>query len=84
MENLESLASFLQIYGAHAMSSVFIALYFIERRERRTTQRKFEAYLTEASARVIEVVRNHSVAVSSLEQALARSGALKDGEKHDD
>lgn len=74
MEELTSFAVFLKQYGAYAMASVFMVLYGMERRERRTTQGKYETYLETAPAQLREFADAHSVAVENLERAFIRAG----------
>jgi hypothetical protein len=83
MNELESFASFLKAYGAYAMSSVFAFLYFLERRERRVTQDKFEVYLSEASSRVLQVLTYNAKTAENLKDALAQAGVLHQKEDND-
>lgn len=74
MDNLTAFAMFLQQYGPFAMASIFAGLYMLERRERRTTQQKYEDYLVSAPAQMREFADAHSQAVENLERAFLRAG----------
>ncbi len=74
MDNLTAFAAFLKQYGPFAMASVFAGLYALERRERRTTQTKYEKYLEAAPAQMQEFADAHSQAVENLERAFIRAG----------
>lgn len=74
MDNLTEFAAFLQQYGPFAMASVFACLYMLERRERRSTQTKYENYLVSGPAQMREFADAHSQAVENLERAFLRAG----------
>ena len=82
MSNIAAFAEFLRDYGAYAMASVFAALYALERRERRTTQEKYERYLEATPAQLREFADAQSQAVENLRIALFRAGISQ--ERKDD
>ena len=74
MDNLTAFATFLQQYGPFAMSTVFAALYMLERRERRATQDRYESYLVAGPGQMREFAEAHYQAVENLERAFIRAG----------
>jgi len=78
MDNLTEFAQFLKTYGAFGMASVFMCLYLMERRERRTTQAKYEKFLTVIPTQMREFSDVQANAVENLERAFLKHGICID------
>lgn len=79
VEALEAFARFLHDYGPYATTSIFVGLYWIERKERISTQLRYEGSLQRAPREI----REHStLQTHTIVAALARFERRLDGKQN--
>ena len=74
MDSLTKFAEFLMEYGPYAVASTFVGLYAVERKERRSTQERYEKYLQRIPDKVYELTEVHARALDNLERSFLRAG----------
>lgn len=82
MEQLEGFAEFLKNYGSHAISTIILALYWLERRERIDTQNKLEQTLVAMADKAAASAEKLAQASVAMERIMLRAGVEIEDHEH--